>query len=306
MGVTPRDFESCASTIPPLRQLILRGKKPAFWPGFSYQRIASILEDELIVKSMALVGTGIGLGVLASGTFLRALWMRTLPGAACGWPYLAQATAHEEPAHLSGRPGQPRRPQFDEEALIAAARRGDLPAFNQLILSYQGTAFNVAYRLLNDHDSAADATQEGFLKAYRRLDQYRGGSFKAWILRIITNTCYDVLRAHRRRPTVALESDEESDGEHDAALVDAAERPDDYAQRRELAAAIQAAISQLPIDQRTVIVLSDVEGMNYQEIAEATGAALGTVKSRLSRARSHLRDILLLQKELLPAQYRLT
>ncbi|HEX9117963.1 MAG TPA: sigma-70 family RNA polymerase sigma factor [Anaerolineae bacterium] len=189
--------------------------------------------------------------------------------------------------------------------MIAAAQRGDLPAFNQLILHYQSIAYNVAYRLLNDGDAAADATQDGFLKAYRKLDQYRGGSFKAWVLRIITNTCYDTLRAHRRRPTSSLDHSEDEDSEHDGTLEDRSERPDEYAMRRELAQTIQAAISQLPLDQRTVLVLSDVEGMNYQEIAEATGSALGTVKSRLSRARAHLRDLLLAQKELLPAQYRL-
>ncbi len=203
------------------------------------------------------------------------------------------------------RPGPPGRPEFDEPRLIAAAQRGELPAFNQLILHYQSIAYNVAYRILNDADAAADATQDGFLKAYRKLGQYRGGSFKAWTLRIITNTCYDTLRAHRRRPTTSLDDNEDEDPEHDATLEDASERPDDYVMRRELGQTIQAAISQLPLDQRTVLVLSDVEGLNYQEIAEATGAALGTVKSRLSRARAHLRDLLLAQKELLPAQYRL-
>jgi RNA polymerase sigma factor (sigma-70 family) len=204
------------------------------------------------------------------------------------------------------RPAPVRRPEYDEAALIARAQRGELPAFNQIILHYQGIAYNVAYRILDDPDAAADATQDGFLKAYRKLDQYRGGSFKAWLLRIITNTCYDLLRAHRRRPTSSLDKDsEEGDGEHDATLVDTAERPDDYVMRQELATTIQAAIGELPLDQRTVLVLSDIEGMNYQEISEATGAALGTVKSRLSRARAHLRDILLAKKELLPAQYRL-
>jgi RNA polymerase sigma-70 factor, ECF subfamily len=203
------------------------------------------------------------------------------------------------------RPVPPRRPEFDEQALIAAAQRGDLPAFNQLILHYQGLAYNVAYRILSDPDAAADATQDGFIKAYSKLNQYRGGSFKAWVLRIVTNTCYDVLRARKRRPTSSLES-EDQDAEHDSKLLDKAERPDDFVIRQELAGIIQAAISQLPPDQRTVLVLCDVEGLDYQEIAEATGIALGTVKSRLSRARARVRDILLSQKELLPPQYRLT
>jgi RNA polymerase sigma factor (sigma-70 family) len=200
----------------------------------------------------------------------------------------------------------PRKTDFDEQALIAAAQRGSLPAFNQLILHYQGLAYNVAYRLLGDADSAADATQDGFIKAFQKLDQYRGGSFKAWLLRIVTNTCYDTLRARKRRPTSSLEpEDEDSDAEHDGRLQDTAERPDAYVLRQELAAAIQSAIELLPPDQRTALVLADIEGLDYQEIAEATNSALGTVKSRLSRARARMRDMLMAQKELLPAQYRL-
>jgi len=201
----------------------------------------------------------------------------------------------------------PPRPEFDEQALIAAAQRGSLPAFNQLILRYQGLAFNVAYRIVGDTDSAADATQDGFIKAFQKLDQYRGGSFKAWMLRIVTNTCYDTLRARKRRPTSSLDSEEEdTDSEHDARLLDTAEQPDAYVLRKELAGAIQSAIELLPPDQRTALVLADIEGLDYQEIAEVTNSALGTVKSRLSRARAKMRDMLLAQKELLPAQYRLS
>lgn len=199
----------------------------------------------------------------------------------------------------------PRRPEYDEPALIAAAQAGDLPAFNQIILHYQSLAYNVAYRILGDPDAAADATQDGFIKAFRRVGQYRGGSFKAWLLRIITNTCYDALRGRKRRPTTSLESAEDEDSDHDIRWLDAGERPDAYVMRQELAAAIQAAIQKLPPDQRITLILSDIEGLNYQEIAEVTHAALGTVKSRLSRARARLRDLLLAQEELLPAQYRL-
>ncbi len=209
----------------------------------------------------------------------------------------------------SGRASRipPRKPDFDEQALIAAAQRGSLPAFNQLILHYQSLAYNVAYRLLGDPDSAADATQDGFIKAFQRLDQYRGGSFKAWMLRIVTNTCYDTLRTRKRRPTSSLDpEDEDTDGEHDGRLLDPAERPDAYVLRQELAAAIQAAIELLPEDQRTALVLADIEGLDYQEIAEVTNSALGTVKSRLSRARAKMRDTLMAQKELLPSQYRLS
>lgn len=206
----------------------------------------------------------------------------------------------------STRPTPPQRPEFDEAALIAAAQKGHLPSFNQLILHYQSLAYNVAYRVMGDNELAADATQDAFIKAFQRLDQYRGGSFKAWLLRIVTNTCYDVLRARRRRPTVPLESDDdENDPEYDSRLIDSAERPDVFVMRQELAAVIQMAIGELPADQRTTLVLADIEGMDYQEIADTMGTALGTVKSRLSRARAKLRDMLLEHQELLPSQYRL-
>ena len=213
----------------------------------------------------------------------------------------AQAGPSIREPHLAS---SPQRPDFDEPALIAAAQRGHLPAFNQIILHYQGLAYNVAYRIMNDADAAADATQDGFIKAFKRLSQYRGGSFKAWLLRIITNTCYDALRAQRRRPTESLESEEDEDSDHDARLVDHAERPEAFAIRRELAEALQGAIQKLPPDQRVTLILSDIEGLDYQEIADATQAALGTVKSRLSRARARLRELLQAQAELLPARYR--
>ena len=235
-----------------------------------------------------------GLGVMA----VRA-WRAILAASSAGDGWGASTPA------LGGVPASPsRRPDFDEQAVIAAAQRGDLPAFNQIILHYQGLAYNVAYRIVGDADAASDATQDGFIKAFQRLNQYRGGSFKAWLLRIITNTCYDALRAQKRRPTSSLESEEDEDPDHDVRWLDPAERPEAYVVRQELAEAIQDAIQKLPPDQRITLILSDIEGLDYQEIADATNTALGTVKSRLSRARARLRELLLLQTELLPSQFR--
>jgi len=193
---------------------------------------------------------------------------------------------------------------MDEQALIASARKGDLPAFNQLVLLYQSMAYNIAYRILGDSESAADATQEAFLSAFKAMHSYRGGSFKAWLLRIVTNACYDQLRRIQRRPTTSLD-DLPVESDHSEYLHDPAERPDEYAERRELNRAIEAGIRTLPPDQRIVLVLSDVQGLNYNEIVEATGFSLGTVKSRLSRGRAKLRDYMLEQRELLPSRYRL-
>ena len=194
---------------------------------------------------------------------------------------------------------------MDEAAAIASARKGDARAFNQLVPLYQSMAYNLAYRILGDSDAAADATQDAFMSAYKAIRKFRGGSFKAWILRIVTNACYDQLRVKKRRPTESLD-DLEIDADYVGYLRDEAELPDEAYERRELNQAIQSGILSLPMDQRTVLVLSDMQGLSYQEIAEATGLSLGTVKSRLSRGRAKLRDYLVEnQGELLPARYRL-
>ena len=101
---------------------------------------------------------------------------------------------------------------MDEPTLIQAAQRGDLNSFNSLVLTYQDILFNTALRIMGDEDSAADATQEAFLSAFRAIKSFRGGSFKAWLLRTVTNACYDELRRRKRRPTVPLEP-ETDDGE---------------------------------------------------------------------------------------------
>lgn len=193
---------------------------------------------------------------------------------------------------------------MDETRTIQEAQQGSLAAFNQLVMTYQGTAYNVAYRIFGDDEAAADACQDAFLKAYRAIAQYRGGSFKSWLLRIVTNTCYDQIRYKSRRPANSLEEMTENPSPDSVKLVNGSERPEDQVVRGELSDLIQIGINQLPEDQRIVLVLSDVQGFAYQEIAEIIDQPLGTVKSRLSRGRRKLRDFLQ-QQELLPSQYRL-
>lgn len=194
---------------------------------------------------------------------------------------------------------------MDEQVLIAAARRGDAQAFNKLIVTYQTIVYNVAYRILHDADGAADATQEAFLSAFRALGSFRGGSFKAWLLRIVTNACYDQLRAAQRRPTSSLD-DLPVDPDHSVMFLDDAESPEEHALRQDLGRAIQAGLDELPAEQRTTLILSDIQGFSYEEIAQATSVSLGTVKSRLSRGRARLRDYLRQKEELLPSRYRLS
>lgn len=194
---------------------------------------------------------------------------------------------------------------LDEGALVAAARRGDLDAFNELVLAYQDRVYNLAYRILGDSAAAEDATQETFIAAYRHLSTFRGGSFLSWLMRTVANRCYDELRRQKRRPAISWESFGELDEEANPFLVNGHPTPEEAAQQAELTRFLQAAIVTLPPDQRVVLVLSDVEGMNYQEIADTLGIPVGTVKSRLARARARLRDLLQAQRELLPRAYRL-
>jgi len=194
---------------------------------------------------------------------------------------------------------------MDEKALIDAARQGNVGSFNQLVLSYQSMAYNVAYRILGDRDAAADATQDAFLSGFRAIGKFRGGSFKSWLMRIVTNACYDQLRLKQRRPATSLDALLVLEPAPIRSLTDPGESPEEHAMRQELSRAIQVGIGTLPPEQRVALILSDVQGLSYQEIAKATGASLGTVKSRLSRARGKMRDVLLEQRELLPSQYRL-
>jgi RNA polymerase sigma-70 factor (ECF subfamily) len=194
---------------------------------------------------------------------------------------------------------------MDEASLIADAQKGKVDAFNELVLAYQHQVYNLAHRILGDPASASDATQDAFISAYQNLSRFRGGSFKSYLLRIVSNRCYDELRRHKRRPATSFEDFGEVDEEANPALVNGGENPHEYTERQEMARVIQAGIETLPPDQRITLVLSDVQGLSYQEIAETTEVSLGTVKSRLARARAKLRDYLRTQGELLPARYRL-
>ena len=196
---------------------------------------------------------------------------------------------------------------MDETALIGMAREGDLEAFNRLILMYQDAAFNLAARMLSDDDGAADVTQMAFLSAYRSLDSFRGGSFRSWVLRMVTNACYDELRRRKRRPTISLEpvNNEEEEVESPAWLADDSPSPEDEVARGELDQAIQNCLQGLPEEFRSVVVMVDIEGLDYQEVSEIVGKPLGTIKSRLARARLKLRDCLMHFEELLPSYERL-
>lgn len=182
-----------------------------------------------------------------------------------------------------------RRPSAQPNAvtLVRQALRGDLEAFNALVLTYQDLAYNQAYALLGDHATAEDAAQESFIRAYQNLGGFRGGSFRAWLLRIVTNTSLDMLRRSRRHPTHPLfpDDDDGEDMESPAWLADPAPSVQAIVEQNELSRHIYKLLDELPEIYRCVIMLIDVYEFDYQEAAQALGIPIGTVKSRLARAR---------------------
>jgi len=193
-------------------------------------------------------------------------------------------------------PSSPRvQPLPDEEAVVALAVGGDRSAFARLMEHYQSACYGLAWRLLGDPDQAADATQDAFIHAYDALRSYRGGIFRSWLMRITANASYDILRRAQRRPTTVLPEPEEGKAE----LPDiGAVNPFEEAQKSELYRYLERALRLLPEDQRVAVVLCDVYGMDYGEVAAMTASPIGTVKSRIHRGRLRLREILAPQREL--------
>lgn len=186
-------------------------------------------------------------------------------------------------------------PLPDEAAVIARAAAGDRTAFAQLMEHYQSACYGLAWRLLRDPDQAADATQDAFLHAYRAIRSYRGGVFRSWLLRITANASYDILRRAQRRPAGPLPDPDEGAPElPDASAIN----PVVEATKSELYRQLEIALQLLPPDQRAAVVLCDVYGMDYNEVAVMTASALGTVKSRIHRGRLRLRELLADHREL--------
>ncbi|HEY0583375.1 MAG TPA: sigma-70 family RNA polymerase sigma factor [Chloroflexota bacterium] len=196
------------------------------------------------------------------------------------------------------------------ETALRAAQRGDVAAFNTLVVVYQRQLLNVCYRTLGNSEDAADATQDALLSAYRALRSFNGSAdgLRGWLLRIAINTCYDHLRRRQRRPAQSLDA-LGPDGEDEPGAADRLPDPGLGPEQRSLGAetarSIQEAIDRLPPDQRLTVILCDVQGLSYDEVARAMGVELGTVKSRLSRARAQLRELLTQKGELPGGSQRL-
>lgn len=194
---------------------------------------------------------------------------------------------------------------MNEQILIHSAQRGDLEAFNQLVLLYQDFLFRVAMNILRDEDTAADAVQQALISAFRNLRTFRGGSLRSWLSRIVVNACYDELRRISRAKNLSLQIYSQDDEELEPAswLADPGPSPEARVETGELREALQACLEALPEHYRLVVQLVDVEGLSYEEASVALAVPTGTVKSRLARARNSLRASLQRYPDLMPASY---
>lgn len=182
---------------------------------------------------------------------------------------------------------------MQDELLIRRAQRGDADAFEQLLLEHQKNVYNLCYRMAGDPDDAMDLSQETFLRAWRCLDQYQFASaFSTWLYRLCSNICIDFLRRRRRQQTVPL-TFEDADGEEQTyAVPDAQPLPEEQVELKLTRETLAAAMAQLLPEHRAVLQLRVVNEMSYEQIADVLDIQIGTVKSRLSRARNQLKKIL--------------
>lgn len=195
-------------------------------------------------------------------------------------------------------------PEPSDEHLVSLSKDGSLDAFNRLVERYQGPVFNLCLRLLGDPGAAEDATQEAFLSAYRSISRFAGGNFRSWLFRIAANESKDELRRRQRRgPQDSLFGGDDENGGID--VPDTGETAEDYVERMAMGEGISRLLLELSFEQRQAVLLSDLHGYHYEEIAEMTGASIGTVKSRIHRGRERLRTLLAAHPELFGMRERL-
>ena len=194
-----------------------------------------------------------------------------------------------------------------ENSLINSAQHGDMDAFNQLVLNYQDMLYRIALRIVHDESIAEDALQEAMIHAFRHIKSFRGGNFKSWLARVTVNASYDEIRRGKRHNGIPLELFT-SDGEEVESpdwMRDPASGPEERAETSELRSALHQCIKSLVPDYRLMVILVDMEGMSYEEAALAAHVPVGTVKSRLARARMQIRKSLQSYRSLLPAFYQM-
>jgi len=182
---------------------------------------------------------------------------------------------------------------LDESALIQQAQRGSLEAFNRLVLNYQDLVFRVACRILQDEAAAEDVSQIAFMRAYQKLACLYGSSFRVWLLKIVTHLCYDELRKRKRHPLVrfvSLSQEEEEEASAEEYLPAAEPGPEQVVVNREERRLIERCLASLPVEYRLALEMVDILGLDYAQSAQVMGCPIGTVKSRLARARMQMRQ----------------
>jgi len=194
-----------------------------------------------------------------------------------------------------------------ENTLINSAQHGNMEAFNALVLNYQDMLYRIALRIVHDEATAEDALQEALIHAFRHIKSFRGGNFKSWLARVTVNASYDELRRGKRHNGLPLEA-YTSDGDEVESpdwMRDPTAGPEERAEGSELQRALQQCIKTLIPDYRLMVILVDMEGMSYEEAAEVASVPVGTVKSRLARARTQIRRSLQSHRSLLPSVYQM-
>lgn len=191
-----------------------------------------------------------------------------------------------------------------DERLVSLSKDGNLGAFNSLVERYQSAVYALCLRLLGSRPTAEDATQETFISAFRAISRFSDGNLRAWLLRIAANECKDELRRRNRKDAGAsLDAMlEDEDGPHE--IPDRGASTPLLIEQKELAGEVQKLLLGLPFDQRQAVVLSDLHGYHYDEIARISGASIGTVKSRIHRGRERLRQLVAANPELFPKGQR--
>ena len=194
-----------------------------------------------------------------------------------------------------------------ETLLIKSAQRGDMDAFNELVLQYQDLLYRISLRVVRDECVAQDALQEAMIHAFRHIRSFRGGNFKSWLARVTVNASYDELRRGKRHNGIPLElfTNEGDEIESPDWMRDPASGPEDRAEQSELRRVMHSCIKSLVPDYRLMVILVDMEGMSYEEAAFVAHVPVGTVKSRLARARMQLRESLQSYRNLLPTTYQM-
>jgi len=178
----------------------------------------------------------------------------------------------------------------DENDLVAAASKGSLDAFNELVLNHQDMIYNYVYIILGDPASAEDVTQDTFIKAFEKLNGFRGGAFRSWLMKIATNSAYDLLRRSKRRPIQPLFPEDENGDELESPrwLIDSSASVQEAVEQNEFSKSITTLLEELPDIYRTILIMVDLYEFDYAEAANSLNIPVGTVKSRLARARLQL------------------